>query len=341
MARGYRYCILLVILALLLSPAGVLSAPVEQGGTSYYVVQPGDTLADIAIQLGVSASTLAKANGITNWDFIYVGQRLLIPGTVPTPSPVAPPASPTPLPHATPAAAATLVPAEPTSAPSAGATVAYTVSPGDTLNKIAARYSTTVQAIMVANGLTNPDFIYVGQQLTLGGSANAPQPTPAPGAIPTRQPPPNAIPTPQPAPDSIPPPQRAPSSIPTPQPAPGTAQDGKWIDVNLTEQRLTAYEGQTAVLSVLISSGTAAYPTVVGKFKVNTKVRSQTMSGPGYHLPNVPWVMYFYEAYAIHGAYWHHNFGHPMSHGCLNVTIADAAWLYTWASIGTPVVTHW
>ena len=315
MARGYRYSIFLVILVLLLSPAAALGAPAEQGGASYYVVRPGDTLADIAIQLGVSASTLAKANGITNWDYIYVGQTLLIPGKGPTPTPVTPKASPTPLSVATPAAAA------PPAAAAAGATVIYTVRPGDTLTKIAARYGTTVKAIMAANGLRNPDFIYVGQRLTLGGGANPPQPAPAPRSIPTPQP--------------------APRFIPTPQPAPDTAQAGKWIDVNLSEQRLTAFEGQNAVLSVLISGGTSAYPTVVGKFSVNRKVRSQTMSGPGYHLPNVPWVMYFYQAYAVHGTYWHNNFGHPMSHGCVNMTIADAAWLYTWASIGTPVVTHW
>jgi LysM repeat protein len=315
MARGYRYGIFLVILVLLLSPAAALGAPAEQGGASYYVVRPGDTLADIAIQLGVSASALAKANGITNWDYIYVGQTLLIPGKGPTPTPVTPLASPTPLSVATPAAAA------PPAAGAAGATVIYTVRPGDTLNKIAARYGTTVKAIMAANGLRNPDFVYVGQRLTLGGGANPPQPTPAPSSIPTLQP--------------------APLSIPTPQPAPDTAQAGKWIDVNLSEQRLTAFEGRNAVLSVLISGGTSAHPTVVGKFSVNRKVRSQTMSGPGYHLPNVPWVMYFYQAYAVHGTYWHNNFGHPMSHGCVNVTIADAAWLYAWASIGTPVVTHW
>ncbi len=311
MARRYRLVIFLVVLALLAFPAVVLGAPAEQGGASYYVVQPGDTLADIAIRLGVSTSALAKANNIANWDFIYVGQRLLIPGTTPTPAPVPPVATAlpesTPQPSlAAPAAGATLAP---------GAVVKYTVMAGDTLTKLAARYGTTVRAIMAANGLTNPDFIWVGQQLTIGGDANPP---PAARAVATPQPP-----------------RAAPAA------APETSKGAKWIDINLSEQRLTAFEGQAALLSVLISSGTAAHPTVIGNFAVNTKVRSQTMSGPGYRLPNVPWVMYFYRDYAIHGTYWHSNFGHPMSHGCINVTIADAAWLYTWASIGTPVVTHW
>jgi lipoprotein-anchoring transpeptidase ErfK/SrfK len=65
------------------------------------------------------------------------------------------------------------------------------------------------------------------------------------------------------------------------------------------------------------------------------------MSGPGYWLPNVPYVMYFFGAYAIHGTYWHNNFGRPMSHGCINLSTPAAAWLFSWASIGTPVVTHW
>ena len=65
------------------------------------------------------------------------------------------------------------------------------------------------------------------------------------------------------------------------------------------------------------------------------------MSGPDYYLPQVPYTMYFYKGYAIHGTYWHNNFGHPMSHGCVNMRTDDAAWLFNWASIGTPVVTHW
>jgi lipoprotein-anchoring transpeptidase ErfK/SrfK len=65
------------------------------------------------------------------------------------------------------------------------------------------------------------------------------------------------------------------------------------------------------------------------------------MTGPGYNLPNVPWVMYFAGANAIHGAYWHNNFGRPMSHGCVNMRISEAQWLYNWASIGTPVVVHY
>jgi LysM repeat protein len=329
MSRGRRYGIILVILAFLSFPAAAFSAPVEQSGASYYVVRPGDTLADIAIKLGVSSSVLAKANGITDPDFIYVGQRLLVPGQGATATPETP--APTPV-QATAVVAATPtgVAATPTpgAATAGGAPTVYTVRSGDTLNKIAARFGMTVKAIMAANGLTNPDFIYVGERLVLGGGTGSSQPTPAPQATAT------------PAAQVAATPKATPRAVATPAP-PKTAYPGKWIDVNLSKQRLIAYEGAKPVLSVLISSGTAAHPTVVGKFAVNTKIRSQTMTGPGYRLPNVPWVMYFYQDYAIHGTYWHHNYGHPMSHGCVNATIADAAWLYTWASIGTPVITHW
>jgi lipoprotein-anchoring transpeptidase ErfK/SrfK len=65
------------------------------------------------------------------------------------------------------------------------------------------------------------------------------------------------------------------------------------------------------------------------------------MVGPGYDLPNVPYVMYFYQGYGLHGTYWHHNFGHPMSHGCVNFKTEDAGWLYNWASVGTLVNIHY
>ena len=122
---------------------------------------------------------------------------------------------------------------------------------------------------------------------------------------------------------------------------------GKWIDVNLSRQRITAYYNGRAMRSVLVSTGTWRHPTVVGRFRVYRKVHSQTMSGGSraagdyYRLPGVPHVMYFYSAYAIHGTYWHHNFGRRMSHGCVNLTLRDADWFYSWSPIGTPVVIHY
>lgn len=98
-----------------------------------------------------------------------------------------------------------------------------------------------------------------------------------------------------------------------------------------------AYENGILQYSALVSTGLSATPTVQGEFAIWHKTRAQTMSGPGYSLPNVEWVMYFYAGYGFHGTYWHNNFGNPMSHGCVNMTNADAQWFYNFASVGTPV----
>jgi lipoprotein-anchoring transpeptidase ErfK/SrfK len=134
------------------------------------------------------------------------------------------------------------------------------------------------------------------------------------------------------------------NSQPTGRPF-GVGSDERWVDVNLTTQALTAFEGDTAVLSTLISSGLPAYPTVTGQFRVYLRYESQTMDGTrlgfDYYLTGVPYVMYFYQDYALHGTYWHNNFGYPMSHGCVNMKTSDAQWLYEFTTIGTVVNVHY
>ena len=115
----------------------------------------------------------------------------------------------------------------------------------------------------------------------------------------------------------------------------------RWIDVDLSQQMLYAYEGNTIVASFLVSTGVAAHPTVTGQFHIYIKLLSTLMAGDGYYLPDVPYTMYFYYSYGLHGTYWHHNFGHPMSHGCVNMYTPDAKWLYYWASVGTLVNIHY
>jgi lipoprotein-anchoring transpeptidase ErfK/SrfK len=98
----------------------------------------------------------------------------------------------------------------------------------------------------------------------------------------------------------------------------------------------------------LISAGAPATPTVLGKYAVYTKYKSQDMSGNNadgsrYFQPAVPYVNYFYGGYAIHGNYWRPSswFGNiNSSHGCIGVNVADGAWIYDWASVGTPVIVH-
>jgi lipoprotein-anchoring transpeptidase ErfK/SrfK len=112
--------------------------------------------------------------------------------------------------------------------------------------------------------------------------------------------------------------------------------DDKWIRVDLSEQLVVAYERNKPVRAFTISSGLPRTPTVTGEFRIITKVQSQTMSGGspeygGYSLPGVKWVQYFYSDYSFHGTYWHDDFGVPKSHGCLNMTNADAKWLFDFA----------
>ena len=110
-----------------------------------------------------------------------------------------------------------------------------------------------------------------------------------------------------------------------------------WILVDLSQQRTYAYTGDTLVNTFVVSTGTWQTPTVTGTYRIYVKYRSTTMSGPGYNLPNVPYTMYFYKGYGLHGTYWHNNFGVPMSHGCVNLRTPDAGWLYGFASVGTVV----
>ena len=268
-----KFVVLFVLIIALLLPAlPAAAAPDYQGGV--HVVQRGETLSQIARRYGVSMTALAQANGISNPNFIYVGQRLAIPGS--------------------------------SGGASSGGTASggvHVVRPGENLSSIAARYGTTVAALARANGISNPNHIYVGQRLRIsgGGAASAPRPAPS-------------------------------------QPA---ASSGRWIGINLSTQTLTAYEGSTAVFSTLVSTG-STYPTPPGTYSILYRVRSQRMTGPGYDLPNVPWVMYFTNrGHAIHGAYWHNNFGQPMSHGCVNMRPGEAEWLYNFTPNGARVVVHY
>jgi lipoprotein-anchoring transpeptidase ErfK/SrfK len=125
----------------------------------------------------------------------------------------------------------------------------------------------------------------------------------------------------------------------------GVGANERWVDVNLSSQTLRAYEGDTVVYTTLVSSGTWDHPTVTGQFRIWLEFESQTMDGRllgyDYYLENVPYVMYFYQDYALHGTFWHNNFGTPMSHGCVNLETGDAAWIYNFVTIGTLVNVHY
>jgi lipoprotein-anchoring transpeptidase ErfK/SrfK len=120
----------------------------------------------------------------------------------------------------------------------------------------------------------------------------------------------------------------------------GVADDERWISVNLTNQTTSAYEGSTLLRTFVVSTGTWRTPTVTGQYRIYVKYRYADMSGPGYYLPQVPYVMYFYQGYGLHGTYWHNNFGTPMSRGCINLVTEEAGWLFDFASVGTVVYIH-
>ncbi len=148
-------------------------------------------------------------------------------------------------------------------------------------------------------------------------------------------------PLPTPEPTVAPPPPTATPASPVAAPAPAPAS--KYIVVNLSSQWLYAYEGDYIVFEAPISTGRDGFNTPTGTFSIYAKYPSQTMSGnlggESYYVPNVPHVMYIYGGVALHGTYWHNQFGTGvrMSHGCINLPLESAAWLYNWAPIGTTV----
>jgi LysM repeat protein len=126
-----------------------------------------------------------------------------------------------------------------------------------------------------------------------------------------------------------------------PQPSEPTSREKalvgeKWIDIDLSDQVLMAYQGDTVVRRFTISSGSVRYPTVTGTFYTYARIEVQDMSGGShavgdyYFQADVPWVQYFFEGYAIHGAYWHNSFGTPIGRGCINMRVEESRWLYDW-----------
>lgn len=134
-------------------------------------------------------------------------------------------------------------------------------------------------------------------------------------------------------------------TIPDRAPGPGSMNFYKYIEVSIGEQRLWAYENGEVVKTFLVSTGVDKYPTPIGLFAVRDHIVSQRMKfeygydhPDNYDLPDVPNVMHFSGGYALHGAYWHNNFGRKMSHGCINISLPNAFWLFHWADNGNPVV---
>ena len=192
--------------------------------------------------------------------------------------------------------------------------ITYIVRRGDRLSKIAERFGVPLAAMLWKNPqLDDPDRIFTGQKLRI----------PAEGEL-----------------------EKARFDITETQKQvvrkinreiePGA----RWIDVDLSTQTVRAYTGDALERKFVVSTGRARTPTVKGQYRIYVKHRAVDMRGPGYHLKDVPYTMYFHKGYGLHGTYWHDNFGTPMSHGCVNLSIDDAQWLFRFASVGTLVNVH-
>jgi LysM repeat protein len=284
-------------------PANPPASPVTAETAQIHIIQPGETLREIAFSYGLTEAQVAADNGLSDPNRILYGQELLIRTEVAVPVAVSAPTTP-----------ADVAPAEEVAAAEAAAPVlaeadtrTHTVVAGEYLSLIAAQYNVTPAEITAANLLLDPNRLLVGQQLVI--------PSPYPVNI-----------------------DAATSTTVTALPAVGT---GREVVVDLSSSQVYAYENGLLKYRSTSSNGLPATPTVQGSFTVQRKVRTQTMSGPGYWLPNVEWVVYFYQGYALHGTYWHNNFGQPMSHGCVNLTNSDAQWFYDFVDIGTPITVQY
>jgi lipoprotein-anchoring transpeptidase ErfK/SrfK len=263
-------------------------------------VQAGENLFRIAQRYGLSVDALARANNISNPQLIYAGQVLTLPLAIGGGAQSLAPS--VDMPTAPPPTTENTSPEPPEPAPvveNAPLTRTHVVQANDSLSNIARQYGVSWVTLAQVNNIRNANLIYAGQVLTIPNATLQP---PADYGV-----------------------------------APNTPNPNRWILVELSQQRLTAYENGVAIRSISVSTGLPGTPTVIGDFNIYTKLPEQAMSGPGYYLPGVPYVMYFYRGYAIHGTYWHNNFGQPMSHGCVNLPTAEAEWLYNFAEIGTAV----
>ncbi len=180
-----------------------------------------------------------------------------------------------------------------------GVSVTHVVEPGQELGLISKQYNVSIDELVSLNEITDPDLLYVGQELLIPASG-----------------------------------EYVPSAAEAPPPSTNV---GKAIVVSVSKQRIYAFENGELIRSHLASTGLPKTPTVLGDYSIYVKYAADDMSGPDYFLPQVPNTMYFYQGYAIHGTYWHNAFGRQMSHGCVNLPVDESAWFFNWAQVGTPV----
>jgi len=326
MSRWVRFVLVLCLLVALWAGNVVPSAADSQ----VHVVQPGESLSGIAQRYGVSVTALVQANGLRDANFIWYGQRLVIPGGS-------------------------------ASAPTASSSV-YVVQPGDTLSGIAVQSGVSLAALAQANGITNSDFVYVGQRLTIPVAGSAPasasverthrvQPGEHLSGIAARYGTTAA---------AI---ARAngisnPSLIIVGQvlriPAGGSAGSavppgsGLRFVVIISQQRCTLYQGDSLLYNWPCSTGRTGAGTRTGTFSVQSKIRNAYGSSFGFWMPY--WLGIYYAGGSengIHGlpvnattgvTIWANAVGAPVTFGCIMLSNEAAITLYNLAYIGMPVI---
>jgi lipoprotein-anchoring transpeptidase ErfK/SrfK len=122
---------------------------------------------------------------------------------------------------------------------------------------------------------------------------------------------------------------------------PAGVTNGRWIEVNLYDQTVSVYDNSQLVFATMVATGVEPFYTQPGLFQIYSKKATETMSGAFepdrsdyYYLQDVPWTMYYDQARALHAAYWRAWFGYEQSHGCVNLSLGDANWLFQWAKEG-------
>jgi lipoprotein-anchoring transpeptidase ErfK/SrfK len=314
--------LLILILLLAVFPGQAQAQTADDQCPETYRIVRGDWLSIIAFRCGLTVQDLLQANPeIRDPARIYVGQVIRIPtGAAEAAAPQTPAAARPEVKASRPnidrtgfdeEMAALL--ADQTALPPE--LLVYTIRRGDRLSSLARQFNTSVAAILDFNPeIQNPHRIFTGQRLTVPPSGHEPsqEALARVGAAPL-------------------PPQSA--AVPPAGLKPGE----RWIDVSLSTQSVHAYEGETLVRSFIASTGRPATPTVTGQYRIYVKLEKTDMRGPGYHYRDVPFTMYFYRGYGLHGTFWHNNFGTPRSAGCVNLSTSDAKWLFNFSEVGTLV----